>query len=449
MLKNRSQPNIQELRQRRIREGNIHRKQQRQDWLTRQRSFDIHESADLVEKLIEDVDMLDVDGNDGALKDEWLKLLFSEVIYDQLGAAQKLSRLVSRKPELARAVIDMGLMPRLFDLLQESQLPKLQHKAALVLNDLTVEKVAQSLPENAVHVLAEVLESEAEDEVKVPVIAILGNIAQESEKLRDEVLASRAWPALLNILKSTAKNRMLSSSVFALHNICARIDEPPDLSLVSLCLPRLVSLMHHDDNDILLQTCWSLSSICELSIQTVVDAGACPRLVELLDCSFSAEVLAAVVHVLVIITSGNEKQTQTIIDFQALPKIFQLLQTSHNNVMVEQTCRMLSNVAGGTCEQIQSIIDGGFVQVFMELLSHEKVEIQVEAACSIRQCLSRSRSSPAQIDQLVNIGVVPALCRMLKSENIEILHVVLRSLKVFLDFDSAKYLWAFEGDGGA
>jgi Importin beta binding domain len=235
-------------RQRRIEEGQSLRKEKREDELSRRRSSS-SAPVDEMETLIEDVDMLKVTNDEENSKKEWIKLLYSEIVYDQLGAVEKFARLINRKPELESELIEMGLLPRFFELLQSHQNLRLQQRAGMVLTDLTNQKVINALPANAVQILTDILESNVDEEVVDHVITILGNIAGESATLRDQVLDSSAWPKLLQILESATESRLLNSA-FTLRNLCLNNQSTPNFTRISMCLPLLVQLIRHEDYEI-------------------------------------------------------------------------------------------------------------------------------------------------------------------------------------------------------
>jgi importin subunit alpha-6/7 len=54
---------------------------------------------------------------------------------------------------------------------------------------------------------------------------------------------------------------------------------------VKAALPVLARLLFHSDADVLTDSCWAISYLCDGpndKIQAVIDAGVCRRLVELL-----------------------------------------------------------------------------------------------------------------------------------------------------------------------
>lgn len=92
-------------------------------------------SDELFKDLIEDVIMLDVNNNtqNSILKDEWIKGLFSDKIFEQEAAAYKVSGILLRNKssELFEEIVQAGLVPRLFELIQCHQNNRLQVKIQL------------------------------------------------------------------------------------------------------------------------------------------------------------------------------------------------------------------------------------------------------------------------------------------------------------------------------
>ena len=101
-------------------------------------------------------------------------------------------------------------------------------------------------------------------------------------------------------------------------------------------LPRLLWLISqvHQDEEVLTDACWALSYVSDGpsdDIESVVAAGVCRPLVDLLAHKSSAVVIPALRTVGNIVT-GSDLQTQPIIDAHALPKLLGLLESPKEEI---------------------------------------------------------------------------------------------------------------------
>lgn len=173
----------------------------------------------------------------------------------------------------------------------------------------------------------------------------LGNVAGDSPKCRDLVLGHGALIPLLAQLNEHAKLSMLRNATWTLSNFCRGKPQPPFdqvcsfvivflfatvdnaygilvfnnenffkwlwlysflysflpmrfcylpenmvfflhlIEQVKPALPALAHLIHSNDEEVLTDACWALSYLSDGTndkIQAVIEAGVCPRLVELL-----------------------------------------------------------------------------------------------------------------------------------------------------------------------
>ncbi|KAL8137137.1 hypothetical protein V2J09_003138 [Rumex salicifolius] len=371
-------------------------------------------------------------------KIESIPSLVASVLSDdpaaQLEATTQFRKLLSieRNPPIEE-VVQSGIVPRLVEFLAQDNLAQLQFEAAWALTNIasgTSENTRVVIDHGAVPIFVKLLGSPSDD-VREQAVWALGNIAGDSPKYRDLVLQNGALLPLLAQFTEHSKLSMLRNATWTLSNFC-RGKPQPAFEQTKPALPTLQRLIHSTDDEILTDACWALSYLSDGTndkIQTVIEAGVCPRLVELL-CNPSPTVLIPALRTVGNIVTGDDVQTQTIIDHQALPCLLNLLLSNHKKSIKKEACWTISNITAGTKDQIQAIVAAGLFGPLIQLLQSAEFDIKKEAAWAISN--ATSGGSHEQIKFLVSQGCIKPMCDLLVCPDPRIITVCLEGLENIL-----------------
>eukprot|EP00253_Pinus_taeda_P023799 PITA_23799 len=332
------------------------------------------------------------------------------------------------------AVIQSGAVPVLISILKMSDFPQLQFEAAWALTNIvsgTSENTKVVIDYGALPIFVDLLTS-ANDNLREQAVWALGNIAGDSAPFRDLALSHGALGQVLAQVKESARISMIRNATWAVSNFC-RGKPQPVFDEVRYALPALQWLINLQDDDVLADACWALSYLSDgpnLKIQAVIEAGICPKLVELLSHP-SPFVIVPALRTVGNIVTGDDVQTQAAIDNGALPRILHLLTIQPTKkTITKEACWTISNITAGTRSQVQAVINAKIFPPLIFLLANAEFDIKKEAAWAVSN--ATAGGDDEQINYLASQGCIQPLCDLLTCPDARIITVCLEGLENIL-----------------
>ncbi|CAJ0955167.1 unnamed protein product, partial [Mesorhabditis belari] len=338
-------------------------------------------------------------------------------------AVQQIRKMLSteRNPPVDQ-LIASGVLPVLVKCLEKGFNVNIQFEAAWALTNIasgTSEQTAAVVDAGAIPLFLELLTSENVNVCEQAVWA-LGNIIGDGPHYRDYCIQLGLVPPLLSFIRPETPIGFLRNVTWVLVNLCRSKHPPPSPELVAVLLPALALLVHHEDTHILVDTVWAISYLTDggnEQIQMVIESNIVPT------------VQTAALRAVGNIVTGTDDQTQLVLDCGVLNHMGTLLHHPKDKINKEAAW-FLSNITAGNVQQVQMVIDAGLLPILIELLSEGDFQTQKESAWALSNVTISG--NPQQVASMVQMGVVPPMCRLLEIKDTQIINVVLDGLQNIL-----------------
>ena len=332
-------------------------------------------------------------------------------------------------------LLNVGIIQELIPLLDNSP-SEFQYEALWVLTMFSSgssDQVNMIVCKGLIPKIVKFLDSQIE-ELKCQAIIIIGNLANDSGKIRDLLIKEKSFDKILTVLSSTNQNILIKNCIWAI-SCFFKVKPIPPYNLVKKSIKMIARaiVILPGDTEFLTEAFFILSYITEHykdAVNDLFDLDIIPNIIKYLDIDVQYIQLSCL-RVIGNIASGNANQTQLLIDW----KVFDYLKKTimnPKNMIRKESAWILSNIAAGTQKQLEMLISSNFLPILEHIIQIDELEIKKECIWAV--CNMTSVEKPEYMKKLLDQNILRIICNCLKMNDAKYLAVSLEALGNLLAF---------------
>ena len=272
------------------------------------------------------------------------------------------------------------------------------------------------------------------EELKCQAIIIIGNLANDSGKIRDTLIKEKGFDKIITILSSTNQNILIRNCTWAI-SCFFKVRPIPPYNLVKKSIKMIARaiVILPRDTEFLTEAFFMLSYITEHykeAVNDLFDLDIIPNVIKCLDIDVQYIQLSCL-RVIGNIASGNANQTQKLIDWNIFDYLKKTI-LNQKNMIRKESAWIISNIAAGTQKQIEMIISADFLPILEHVIQVDELEIKTECIWAV--CNLTSVEKPEFMKKLFEQNILGIICNCLKMDNGKYLAVSLEALGNLLAF---------------
>lgn len=284
--------------------------------------------------------------------------------------------------------------------------------------------------------------SSSESKIQENLYWILGNIALDSDKNREHILAYELFNISHSIIVQPQSQFLTKKICWCLSHCCKGKFFENQLKT----LPFLFLALKNNIIDIYSEVLWALAHISDKKVEVIDDKECLSSILKLLKIDL-VKFQQPAIRVIGNVLNGNEAQVDLLVNIGVIKGLVSCLE--HKSRLIRQEAMWaFSNLC--TTKYVKTLATKGIIKKIIDLSITDCPDIQNEAIWSIFNSIFSS--DPTGIKDLVDLGILSAVCYLLNlannSSKLLLLNGIDRILRTGQEISPNPYIEILESNGG-